>query len=609
MNMAADQPLNNRDRDRDRHRGWRDLLIFLLILLLGFVCVWGTAQMAVKPGRSWQASANMFSEVDPLWGFEDIEAGELRLNPLRPEVMTPPVWDLTRLAPVGTPVVVPAVTFPPIAGITSTPQQVVGVPTTPAPGETATLGETVTPPTFTPTPTQSRTPTPTRTPTGTPTPTNTPTPTPTGTPTPTHTPTPTPTDTPSPPPRPATDTPTPTDTPTNTPTPTDTPTPAAPVVLSITPKQGLNSTDIPVTISGADFVTTPALPEAWLGQVGGGTQIMISAATTDTLTGTVPAGLIAGVYALTVINPDGQRSVSPPWVYYTALSPSSPDTTLETGYLATFGLDAPGADGDDDYVQVIFLEVPDGTPGDLFVRVFDADSGGTLDEPGTVTTMRYALFGGDGAYTSARSAHPDAAQIESGILLTETTVIGDDAAYDDNWNLVFGPYLDDDGESVRGSRVFKLVVQGISGDSGNWYNVTLSTVSDNNVLPIGARIFAYSWTFPLARDRSQRPYLYPFVPSATGSFEQHNFDADFVGGVDTMTLHTPVRNISVLSPGLSGEANEAFSSYLTIDGEIGTTWTVTMDFAFGDAWNYLTFWAVGNADLPIFTHSTTSPPP
>jgi len=627
--MAAREHHNNRDRDeshdhddryereRDKERERRDLLLLLLILLLGFVCLLATAQMAVRMDRMWQVSADMFSEVKPEEEYA-IDAGEVRVEPLRPEAGTP--WNPNLfLTPEGTIVIVPPATFAPIPTATSTPQEVAGGPT-PSPGASATPRSPTSTPTPTPTHAPTTTPTPSPTPTATPT---TPTPTPTPTYTPSSTPTPIiptpvpPTDTPIPPtptytptPVPPTDTPLP-PTPTYTPvppTPTYTPVPH-PSVLSITPDRGVNTAPVPVVITGADFIPAPTLPTARLGT---GISIAISAATTDTLTGTVPTGITPGIYALTVQNPDGQPSTPPPWVYYTALNPSSPDTTLETGYLSTFGPDASGAEGDDDHTQVIFFEVPASYTGTLYICVFDADTGGTVDDEwyGGSTTMTYTLRGGPGAYTGARSSHPNQTEVNAGTLLTQT-VIGNDAAYDGNWNLAFGPYSASDGESVGSSVVFKLVVEGASGSDGNFYNAALSTGADplSNPAPAGSRVFAYSWTLPLPPDSSPRPPLYPYVPAGTASFEQHNWDMEYSSGPVTMILHTPVRDIVVPGSGMSGDGGEATSSHSVGDGERGRTWTVTMEFAY-PIWNDFTFWAVGDgADLAIFTHPTSAPPP
>lgn len=378
-----------------------------------------------------------------------------------------------------------------------------------------------------------------------------------------------------------------------------------PTVLSITPNQGENSTTVQVVIRGANFFGTPTA------RLGTDVPIAISAATADTLTGTVPAGIIPGVYALTVSNPDGRSGTLSP--AYTVLNPPSPDTTLERGHVLTFGPSASGAHGDDDHVQVIFFEVPASCSDSLFFRIFDADTGGLVDERhgGWDTTIRYTLRGGSGAYThlDARSSHPGPAGINAGTLLTQT-VIGEDVAlvFDDRWGLAFGPYPASDGESVGSSQVFKLVVEGASGDDGNLYDVALSTSSSSNVTPAGGRVFAYSWTFPLAADVSQRPSVYPYVLQGTVFFEQHNWDMDYSGG--TMTLRTPMRNIEVPGEDISGDGDEAWSSYRTQAGEDRTTWTVTMEFSFPDLWNDITFWAVGDgADLAIFTRPTTAPPP
>jgi hypothetical protein len=353
------------------------------------------------------------------------------------------------------------------------------------------------------------------------------------------------------------------------------------------------------------------MPTATLGS---GILITISTATADTLTGTVPAGLTPGAYALTVINPDSQFDTLSP--AYIALNPPSPDTTLETGFVVTVGPDASEALGDDDHVQVIFFEVPASYTDSLYLRIFDADTGGDGDElRGTWdTTITYTLRGGDDAYThpNARSSHPDSSGINSGTLLTQT-VIGNDGAYNNNWNLIFGPYSAGDGEEPvvgSSSRVFKFVVEGATGDDDNYYNVALSTDPLTNTALAGSRVSAYSWTFFLTTDVAQRPPLYPYVPPGTSVFEQHNWDMDYASG--SMMLHTPMQDIAVPEGGISGNDEEAWSAYSVQSGEDGTTWTVAMEFTATLLLNDVTFWVTrdgGAEDLAIFTRPTMDLPP
>jgi hypothetical protein len=568
------------------------LLVFLLILLLGFACLVITAQMAVTPDRIWQVPANMLSELNP---DEVFETWERRIEPLRPEVMTPPPWDPRRiLTPAGTAIVVPPATLLPALG-TSTPEEVAVVPT---PSPSATL--------------LTRTPTPTRTPTGTPT--STPTPTSTSTSTPTTTPTPTRTSTPTPTPRPtstpesqpATDTPTPTAT--TPPTPTFTPI-LPPTILSITPNQGANSAPVPVIIRGANFFGTPTVT------LGASVSVIISAATADTLTGTVPAGLTPGVYALRVENPDGQSAILSP--AYVAFIPVS---TLETGDLVTFGTapSSPG-NGDNDQVQVVFFEIPATVTDTLYIRILDPDVGGSgaFDEQqggSWNTATNFGLYGGSGAYdpaarwaTFATTSDPG---IRSGSLIISRT-FAVSATLDGAW-YEFAAVNPTQGEAVGSRRIFKLSVVGANGgDDGNRYNVALSTDPLANVPPAGSRIFAYSWTFPLPRSTSQR--MYPYVRTGAPFFEQHNWDMDGASG--TMTLLTPIRSINVPGSAISGNGVEASSSYRVDASEDGATWTVTMNFFTAGPWDDLTFWAEDEAGagvgaaLAMFTRPTMSSPP
>jgi hypothetical protein len=568
------------------------LLVFLLILLLGFACLVITAQMAVTPDRIWQVPANMFSELNP---DEALETWERRIGPLRPEVMTPPPWDPRRiLTPAGTAVVVLPATLLPASG-TSTPEEVAVVPT-PSPSATLLTGT----PTPTQTPTETPTLTPTPTSTSTSTPTQTPTPTPTTTRTSTPTPTPRPTFTSEPPPAPDTRTPTATVTPTPTPTVI-----LPPTILSITPNRGMNSVPVPVIIRGANFFGVPTVT------LGASVSVAISAATADTLTGTVPAGLTPGVYALRVENPDGQSAIlSPAYVAF------SPVTTLETGDLVTFGTDpaSPG-NGDNDQVQVVFFEIPDTVTDTLYIRILDPDVGGSsaFDEQqggSWNTATNFGLYGGSGAYDSAarraRFATTSDPGIRSGSLIISRT-FAVSATLDGTW-YEFAAVNPAQGEVVGSRRIFKLSVVGANGgDDGNRYNVALSTDPLANVPPAGSRILGYSWTFPLPRNTPQR--MYPYLRAGARFFEQHNWDMD--GAFGTMTLLTPIRSINVPGSDISGNGVEASSSYMLDASEDGATWTVTLNFSTAGPWDDLTFWAEDGdgVALAMFTGPTMSSPP
>jgi hypothetical protein len=265
--------------------------------------------------------------------------------------------------------------------------------------------------------------------------------------------------------------------------------------------------------------------------------------------------------------------------------------------------------------------VPDTATGPLYIHILDPDVGGdnTFDEQygawDTATT--FSLYGGPGAYSNSaarQATFPTTGDpgISSGTLLASQT-FAVDGSLEGAWYL-FATIADPaaQGENRGNRRVFKLSVIGAnSGDDGNRYSVAVSTdPSIPDFAPAGGRMFAYSWTIPLSRDPSQRPTLYPYVPPGTATFTQYNWEMDYGGGPDTMTLHTPVRNISVPSSGLSGNNEGASSSFAVGVGETGATWAVTMEFAFPGSWNDLTFWTSGDGNnLAVFTQPTVFSPP
>ena len=93
---------------KDRGRTQRDLALFLLILCVGFICLLVTAQAAIWPRPVWRVSAGMLSELDPNRDYLTRRAEMEVVEPVRPEVQTPPAWDVESIiTPSGSVIVAP----------------------------------------------------------------------------------------------------------------------------------------------------------------------------------------------------------------------------------------------------------------------------------------------------------------------------------------------------------------------------------------------------------------------------------------------------------------------------------------------------------------------
>jgi hypothetical protein len=390
-------------------------------------------------------------------------------------------------------------------------------------------------------------------------------------------------------------------------------------IISLTriePNSGCNSAPVDVTIVGSGFSPgTTATLGTWV--------LNVTGAGANSLYATVPQDIAAGIYDLTVSTPSGDYASLPNG--YTAQNCGPLDTTLDSGYLGTYGAEpdfAPGQ-GDDDQIQVLFLEVPEGTPGPIYVRVLDPDCGDALDlQNGGAwdTTFEFTVYGGSGAYTDsdARSSHPTHG-LRSGTVLA-TASFGQDAGSDGQW-FSLGPLSVTDGELVNGKRLFKLAVvggppesPGISFSDLNVYNVALSTANGSNTAPAGSRILAFSWTYLISGDAYRTPpHLYPYVGPGTAALVQHNWDYDRSTQNAGLTAVTPARTLEVPHDRISGDNEGRNSSLQVLEAERNTTWAISCWAETGQALadNLVTFWATdqdGRA-LSLFARSTNSPPP
>jgi hypothetical protein len=210
-------------------------------------------------------------------------------------------------------------------------------------------------------------------------------------------------------------------------------------------------------------------------------------------------------------------------------SQSAPAVDENIPYLMTFGGNAVTSWGDDDFCQIFFCIIPPSQTGPVYVRVYDPDTGGDLDEVKGVfnTIVTFSIYGGKDCWSDTSEMIVDkAGNYKRGFLLSSKS-FGADPQYDKKW-YSFGPFNPSEGKYVErlGGRVFKIIAQGISGDDGNIYKYFLSTSQGANNAVEGGNLFTYKYHFRLSDDQKQICQVYPFVDDRTISIQVSNFDWD-----------------------------------------------------------------------------------
>lgn len=243
-------------------------------------------------------------------------------------------------------------------------------------------------------------------------------------------------------------------------------------------------------------------------------------------------------------------------------------------YLMTFGPKADTDWGDDDFSQTFFFVIPPEHTSPIFIRIFDPDCGGEVDEINGFwdTKITYTVFGGVGCHSEedAKGIDPTGNYKSGNVLATKT--FGENPRYDNNW-FTFGPFNPTEGEldEKYGGYIFKLICEGIAGDDGNMYRYFVSTSQTENKRIEGANAFAYEYSFRMHNDPNEVSHIYPYIDDRTISVEQKNFDWDKDG---------IIRVVSVARAGLpckvSGDDTWEQSQFKILEEEINTS----LDFQF-----------------------------
>ena len=194
--------------------------------------------------------------------------------------------------------------------------------------------------------------------------------------------------------------------------------------------------------------------------------------------------------------------------------------------------------GDDDFCQIFFFAIPESFTDPIYIRIWDPDIGGEVDEINGMwdTRMNYSVYGGRGSYSEedARGTQPTGRYKSGNLLGTKT--FGFNMQYEQNW-YTFGPFNPTEGEyDDQYGNIFKIIVEGRGGDDGNMYRFFLSSSPDDNMRIEGANAFTYEYSFRMWNDPDQISHIYPYIDDRTLSVRQTNFDWDNDGFIRVVSV-------------------------------------------------------------------------
>ncbi len=240
--------------------------------------------------------------------------------------------------------------------------------------------------------------------------------------------------------------------------------------------------------------------------------------------------------------------------------------------LVTFGKKGDKAWGDNDFCQIIYFSIPKDHSEPIYIRVYDADTGGDIDEQKGEwdTRMKYSIYGGEGACSEedARRINLDG-NYKSGTLLG-TKIFGNSERYNKKW-YTFGPINPTEGELLPdyGGYIFKIIVEGISGDDGNLYQFFMSSLPTENQPVEGAFAFYFKYKFRLYDDVNEVSHIYPFIDDKVLAIKQSNFDWDNDGIIRIISVAKNGENLEI-----SGDNNWKESRHEIHPSEKNTSYDI-----------------------------------
>ena len=264
--------------------------------------------------------------------------------------------------------------------------------------------------------------------------------------------------------------------------------------------------------------------------------------------------------------------------------------------LVTFGKNGDPSWGDDDFMQTFFFFIPFNQKTSVYIRVYDADISGSLDEFNGIpdTKTKFTVYGGKEAYSDldARSISPKSRKI-SGTLLASKT-FGSDKEYDQKW-YTFGPFNPTEGElnPELGGYIFKVIAEGLNGNDGNNYKYFLSTKMNENIAVEGGNAFTYEYCFRLMDAVGSVAHIYPFADSKVASININNFDFDNDGFIKIYSIKKNGHDVAY-----SGNNNWVKSNQVITDAEKNKSLDIQIVKA-SNTINDMVFYVTNQYNVPV----------
>jgi hypothetical protein len=217
----------------------------------------------------------------------------------------------------------------------------------------------------------------------------------------------------------------------------------------------------------------------------------------------------------------------------------TPSPEEKIPYVCTFSKGSDKDWGDDDGVQTFFFVIPESFKKPVYVRIFDPEIGGSIDENhGPFNSKcKFTVYGGNKAHSEPAAKMQDpVGNFRSGVVLG-TKTFANESTYDNAW-YAMGPFNPIEGELQPeiGGRVFKLIIEGMEGDDGNLYKIFLSSDPNDNKPVEGGNTFAYEYTFRLSAADMPVSHLYPFVGNNVTAVKVKIFDFDNDGTIRVVSV-------------------------------------------------------------------------